>query len=302
MATFQSIPDPRKKKPTLPPLDMSRFGPAQPVGDGTGVAVSKADAAPNAAQTIPGPLGDDIAHANEGGRTKPTNDAGQAAAPTSASISDLEQAHVRQSLDPKAADTTDEEALVNQQILDKMGGDLNDQRARMGRAGFGASGALAGMEGDTMRKAHQDASSSIYDIREREQNQANQQANAAMGLDIQGQDAAARRAAEEAQIAAINAMLGVKTPPPAADGGGGNVGAAIGSATGIDSGTSPFGKGTDQTQTATGATHNAATTAAQKTSPTPPPNGRLLRTDSDGTRHYQTPDGTEWTVPPASTP
>lgn len=117
--------------------------------------------------------------------------------------------------EPSLTDTTDEEALVNQKILDQLGGDIVSQRARMGRAGFGASGALAALEGDTMRKANQDASSSIYDIREREQNQAQQFGAQDIGLSIQAQEAAAREAEALANHDLINSLLGGGTGAPA---------------------------------------------------------------------------------------
>ena len=62
-------------------------------------------------------------------------------------------------------DTTGEEALVQQLLGDRLGKNLVDARAGMGRAGFGASGALGAMEGDIQRQAYQDALGQIFDIR-----------------------------------------------------------------------------------------------------------------------------------------
>lgn len=82
----------------------------------------------------------------------------------------------------KEGDTGDEEAYIEKRIADQLGQQLVGSRASMGRAGFGSSGALYGMEGDQMRQANLDAEGRIYDVREREQNQAFDRNMAGAGL------------------------------------------------------------------------------------------------------------------------
>jgi hypothetical protein len=110
-------------------------------------------------------------------------------------------------LGAETADTSDEEAYVNQRILDQLGADQVGARARMGRAGFGASGALEALEGDQMRQANLDAEGRIYDVREREQNQRFEQGMGAQGADIDRTQAESELEQAKAQGDAIRAML-----------------------------------------------------------------------------------------------
>ena len=116
------------------------------------------------------------------------------------SNTDLAYERNRDILQSDPTDTTEEEAYVNQRILDDLGGQQNDARARMGRAGFGASGALAGMEMDQQRAANMDASGQIYDLREREQNQGFDQLMGVQEMDIRQQEAASRAARDEGYL------------------------------------------------------------------------------------------------------
>ncbi len=123
-------------------------------------------------------------------------------------IDDLVEQFVRDSLDPSNSDTGDEEAYIEQRVADRLGQDLVGARASMGRAGFGSSGALYGMEGDQRRQANLDAEGRIYDVREREQDQGFDQGERGARLDIDKTEAANREAILKAQTDAINDLLG----------------------------------------------------------------------------------------------
>lgn len=92
------------------------------------------------------------------------------------------RANIMKLLGYDEGDTGDEEAYIEKRIADQLGQQLVGSRASMGRAGFGSSGALYGMEGDQMRQANLDAEGRIYDVREREQNQAFDRNMAGAGL------------------------------------------------------------------------------------------------------------------------
>jgi len=103
-------------------------------------------------------------------------------------------------LDPANSDTGDEEAYINQRVRDGLGAQQVEARSRMGRAGFGASGALAGIEGDQQRQANLDAEGRIYDVREREQNQAFDFGNAGAALAGRQDDRMYGRAQDDANV------------------------------------------------------------------------------------------------------
>lgn len=92
------------------------------------------------------------------------------------------RANIMKLLGYDEGDTGDEEAYIEKRVADQLGQQLVGSRASMGRAGFGSSGALYGMEGDQMRQANLDAEGRIYDVREREQNQAFDRNMAGAGL------------------------------------------------------------------------------------------------------------------------
>lgn len=81
-------------------------------------------------------------------------------------------------------DTSEEEALIRQLMQDQIGQGLVEKRARMGRAGFGASGALAAMEGDVRRQAGQQATQETLALRRQAEQEAIQNALNAIGVDV----------------------------------------------------------------------------------------------------------------------
>lgn len=176
------------------------------------------------------------------------------------SIDDLIEGHIRSTLQGNGDSLEEENALRQQQSDRLLGRGLVNQRASMGRAGFASSGALGAMEGDLRSKAAMDLASTMIDSREREQNQTFGQKQGVTGSDIAMREAANREAILKAQADALRAILGDgggDTAPEAPSGGGGGLGGAlddagrtIGGVTGIDGGTSVFGKGTDQTELA----------------------------------------------------
>ena len=81
-------------------------------------------------------------------------------------------------------DTKAEEALINEQMNDRIGAALVDQRASMGRSGFGSSGALAAMEGDTQRTARQQGLEDVLGLRRTEDQRATDNARQAIGSEL----------------------------------------------------------------------------------------------------------------------
>lgn len=141
-------------------------------------------------------------------------------------IDALLRENTKRLLSEREGDTTDEEGLINQRIKDQLGQSLVGQRASMGRAGFGSSGALSAMEGDTTRLANQDALEQILAMREREQEQAFRRTQAGADtamrrdeqmygratdladLDFENQAAAHQRAREQAALDFQNQEVG----------------------------------------------------------------------------------------------
>lgn len=119
----------------------------------------------------------------------------------------------------KQADTTEAEKVMREQMERELGAGLVNQRARAGRAGFGASGALAAMEGDTMRAARGELARDIVGLRASEDQRALDNALAAIGADTDKR----RAGTDNAITQAILAMLGLEEEP-AAGGGEGDVG------------------------------------------------------------------------------
>lgn len=81
-------------------------------------------------------------------------------------------------------DTKAEEALINEQMNDRIGAALVAQRASMGRSGFGSSGALAAMEGDTQRTARQQGLEDVLGLRRTEDQRATDNAVKAIGSEM----------------------------------------------------------------------------------------------------------------------
>ena len=81
-------------------------------------------------------------------------------------------------------DTKAEEDLINEQMNDRIGAALVDQRASMGRSGFGSSGAMAAMEGDTQRTARQQGLEDVLGLRRTEDQRATDNATEAIGSEL----------------------------------------------------------------------------------------------------------------------
>lgn len=103
--------------------------------------------------------------------------------------------------------TAEEEALVKQLMQDQIGEGLVEQRARMGRAGFGASGALAAMEGDIQRKAAQGATQETLAIRRQAEQDAIERAMNAIGIDVTKRREGREAAFDEQFLAALQSAL-----------------------------------------------------------------------------------------------
>ena len=101
-------------------------------------------------------------------------------------------------------DTKAEEDLINEQMNDRIGAALVDQRASMGRSGFGSSGALAAMEGDTQRTARQQGLEDVLGLRRTEDQRATDNATKAIGSELSMR----KQAEAEAKQAALLKEIG----------------------------------------------------------------------------------------------
>lgn len=113
-------------------------------------------------------------------------------------------------------DTTEQEDLIRQMIEGKTGESLVDQRARMGRAGFGASGAMGAIEGDVMRQAGQAASGDILDLRRNEEQRSFDNASKAIQTEQGMRSAASDEAIRRMILETLQAQAGLE---PDGDGG-----------------------------------------------------------------------------------
>ena len=90
----------------------------------------------------------------------------------------------------RGVDTSEEEAQMQAQQDRMMGQALMDQRAAAGAAGFGESGAMMALEGDTRSDAARELGLDISGLRREEAQQAIENALAAQGMDIAKMSAA----------------------------------------------------------------------------------------------------------------
>jgi hypothetical protein len=213
--------------------------------------------------------------------TTPSTSTGAAESGTSGDLDDWIEEWIRQNVRGGIGpiDTAAHEALIRELGQEHVGQGLLNARARMGAAGFGSSGALYGLEGDVRRQAARDVAEQILGVRDREEQQAFERAEAAAGMDIRQREAANRAALLQAQLDALAALLGGGDGAPVIDdgnGGGDVVGQTIAGATGISSGTSPFGKGTDQTQRAASGIPSPEEYDSLPRADAPPPNGEVF--------------------------
>lgn len=119
--------------------------------------------------------------------------------------------------------TAEEEALIRELMQDRLGQGLVEQRARMGRAGFGASGALAAMEGDVRRQAGQQATQETLALRRQAEQEAIRNALQAVGVDIGVRGEARKAAFDEEFLNALKASLGMDTSEGEGGGGAGGI-------------------------------------------------------------------------------
>lgn len=117
--------------------------------------------------------------------------------------------------------TAEEEALIKELMQDRLGQGLVEQRARMGRAGFGASGALAAMEGDVRRQAGQQATQETLALRRQAEQDAIANAMKAVGVDIDVRKQAGQEFFDQQFLDALKSALGMETTAPDSGGVGG---------------------------------------------------------------------------------
>mgnify|MGYP003502369815 CR=1 FL=1 len=190
----------------------------------------------------------------------------------------------------QGVDTSEEEAQMQAQQDRMMGQALMDQRASMGASGFGESGAMMALEGDTRSDAARQLGLDISGLRREEAQQAIENAIRAQGIDIEKM-----KAADQARLNELIAsfMMNDGELPPE----GGGVATpidAIGGALGDE--TTPFGKGTGQSELAA-----APDSSGYETRDAHDEADLFLEnyTDPDGKTWsvYRTPDGERYRVP-----
>lgn len=199
-------------------------------------------------------------------------------------------------------DTSAQDAMIQQQEAAKEGKDVVNQRASMGRAGFGASGAMGAMEGDVRRKDSAQAAQDqlTYDTQQKQQSINN--ASNALTLDAQTKQAAMDQAMQQEimkMIAANDQPTPTPTPTPDAGGGGGGGGTVAGNpslgqiANGViqNSGLMPT-----KPPTLASAGQNAPKTAPKKVTKDQLPPGSKPDGKEGNITYYKGPDGTEYYV------
>jgi len=112
------------------------------------------------------------------------------------------------------ANTAEEEALIRQQMQGELGQSLVNQRARMGRAGFGASGAMGAIEGDVRRAAEMDALDQILGLRRTEDQRSIENAQGAISVENQMRRGAADDALRRMALEALQAEMGLDAGVP----------------------------------------------------------------------------------------
>ena len=185
----------------------------------------------------------------------------------------------------QGVDTSAEEAQMQAQQDRLLGQSLMDQRAAAGASGFGESGAMMAMEGGLRSDAARQLGLDVSQLRRHEKQQAIENAFKAQGIDIEKMSAADQARLNEL-IASF--MMNEGELPPDEDGGGGldiTPGAAINAADeALADETTPFGKGTGQSETATSG--DPESYATQDTA-------------GEGDtfiENYTDPDGTTWSI------
>lgn len=111
--------------------------------------------------------------------------------------------------------TAEEEALIRELMQDRLGAGLVEQRARMGRAGFGASGALAAMEGDVRRQTGQQATQETLALRRQAEQEAIDNALRAIGVDVDKRREGRQASFDEEFLNALKSYMGQEEGTPA---------------------------------------------------------------------------------------
>lgn len=181
----------------------------------------------------------------------------------------------------QGVDTSEEEAQMQGQQDRMMGQALMDQRASAGAAGFGESGAMMAMEGDTRSDAARQLGLDVSGLRREEAQRAIENAMRAQGIDIEKMKAADQARLNEL-IASFMMNEGEMPPEDGGEGGGGEDG---GGGDGLPGPMPPIiPKGMDQSETAA----------------PPDPSGYETQ-DAAGEgdtfiENYTDPDGTTWHI------
>lgn len=203
MTTFSNVPSPGSPLVSPPsPVDLTQEAPAfKP-------PLTMPDLPAGPRRTVPGgPLP---------GAEKTLEDA--AAAGAIAQTDDQFDEQVRKLMGDLLAgrgmdvSTAEEEKLIQELMQDRLGQQLVEQRARMGRAGFGASGALAAMESDAQRAAAQQATRETLAVRRQAEQEAIDNALRAIGVDVSKREQASQSEVDKIFMDALLSSMGMSPP------------------------------------------------------------------------------------------
>lgn len=116
-------------------------------------------------------------------------------------------------------DTAEEEAMMLEKNRADMLEGVVDNQARMGALGFGASGALAGLEADIRGRASRDATDQILGLRQDARDDWLRRVGTGLGADLTRREFASREAARDAYSELLRDMMDgglddAEGPPP----------------------------------------------------------------------------------------
>lgn len=193
-------------------------------------------------------------------------------------------------------DTSAEEALMRQNQEAMLGQSLVDQRASMGRAGFGSSGALYGMENAARMAAARDLSQSQFDLRDQARQEELDRVLAASSSNLGLRKIMGEEKWRETVLGLIEDEMKKddEEPPPSGDvvtdtlqEPANDIGGFVGGL--VDQGLGPLDEFLGQTALPPGTRHLPPGTS-------PPPGSRPIPVEGGGTL-YETPDGQYFFVP-----
>lgn len=104
-------------------------------------------------------------------------------------------------------DTAEDEAMIQEKIRADMLEGVVDNQARMGALGFGASGALAGMDADIRGRASRDAIDQILGVRDDARDDWLRRVGTGLGADLTRREFASREAARDAYSELLRDMM-----------------------------------------------------------------------------------------------